>query len=417
MQRVVTRVADIFRHAGAAYRERLAGRLDRARLKIMSAIESCRTQLLGGHLYRCDACQREHPLYNSCRNRHCPTCQGLAARRWLHARAADILPVPYFHIVFTLPHEIAPIASSNRTVVFNLLFRTATETLRTIAADTRHGATRIGGTAVLHTWNQLLLFHPHLHCVVPNAGFDVDSGQWKTGSRTFFAPVKVLASLFRRRFLEELARAHAHGRIQCHGTIAHLANPAQFHAVLATARSKDWNVYAKRPFRNTKQVFRYLSRYTHRIAIGDSRITGFDADTVAFRYRKPTRNGHRKPRYAITTVTAEEFIRRFLLHALPRGLHRIRHFGILANGCRAQTLDIARRALGVAEQDHHTEAGHPPGTTEEESPDHDTRNLIAPRPCPHCSGVLRHVREIPLQRIRVSSRDPPCAEPAQSHSR
>ena len=215
-------------------------------------------------------------------------------------------------------------------------FRTAIETLRTIAADTRHGATRIGGTAVLHTWNQLLLFHPHLHCVVPNAGFDVDSGQWKTGSRTFFAPVKVLASLFRRRFLEELARAHAHGRIQCHGTIAHLANPAQFHAMLATARSKDWNVYAKRPFRNTKQVFRYLSQYTHRIAIGDSRITGFDADNVAFRYRKPTRPGHPKPRYAITTVTAEEFIRRFLLHALPRGLHRIRHFGILANGCRVR---------------------------------------------------------------------------------
>ena len=225
------------------------------------------------------------------------------------------------------------------------------------------------------------------------------------------------ASLFRRRFLEELARAHAHGRIQCHGTIAHLANPAQFHAVLATARSKDWNVYAKRPFRNTKQVFRYLSRYTHRIAIGDSRITGFDADTVAFRYRKPTRPGHKKPRYAISSVTAEEFIRRFLLHALPRGLHRIRHFGTLANGCRAQTLDIARRALGVAEQDHHTEAGRPPGTTEDDSPDHDTPNLTAPRPCPHCSGVLRHVREIPPQRLRVSSRDPPCAEPAQSHSR
>ena len=186
---------------------------------------------------------------------------------------------------------------------------------------------------------------------------------------------------------------------------------------LATARSKDWNVYAKRPFRNTKQVFRYLSRYTHRIAIGDSRITGFDADNVAFRYRKPTRHGHRKPRYAITTVTAEEFIRRFLLHALPRGLHRIRHFGILANGCRAQTLDIARRALGVAEQDHHTDSGHPAGITEDDSPDHDTRNLTAPRPCPHCSGVLRHVREIPLQRLRVSSRDPPCTEPAQFHSR
>ena len=258
-------VAEIFRRAGPAYREHMADRLDAGRLKVMGAIEACRTAVLGGHMYRCDGCGREHPLYNSCRNRHCPSCQGLAANRWSKARAADILPVPYFHVVFTLPVEIAALAFSNRRIVFDILFRTVAETLRTIAADPRHGGMRIGGTAVLHTWNQKLLFHPHLHVVVPNAGFDVDSGEWKTGSGTFLAPVKVLASLFRHRFLEELARAHGRGEIAFHGDIAHLANPGEFQATLAAARGRDWVVYAKRPFRGPQQVFRYLSRYTHRI--------------------------------------------------------------------------------------------------------------------------------------------------------
>ena len=224
MDREHAGVAEIFRRAGGAYRERMAGRLDAARLKVMAAIEACRTAVLGGHMYRCDGCGREHPLYNSCRNRHCPSCQGLAAKRWSEARAADILPVPYFHVVFTLPAEIAAIAFCNRRVVFDILFRTAAETLRTIAEDPRHGGVRIGGTAVLHTWDQKLLFHPHLHVVVPNSGFDAASGEWKTGSDTFLAPVKVIASLFRRRFLEGLARAH--GRIAFHGAIAHLAHPA-----------------------------------------------------------------------------------------------------------------------------------------------------------------------------------------------
>ena len=276
MKRKDAGVADIFRRAGADYRRRLAGQLDAGRLKVMAAIESCRTSVLGGHMYQCDGCRREHPLYNSCRNRHCPSCQGLAARQWLEARAADILPVPYFHVVFSLPKEVSGIAFCNRKVVFNILFRTAAETLRTIAEDDRHGGLRIGGTAVLHTWDQKLGFHPHLHIVVPNAGFDVATGQWKTGSGTFLAPVKVLASLFRRRFLEELTRAHARGKIEFHGGIAHLANPGEFHATLVAARGKNWIVYAKRPFRDAEQVFRYLSRYTHRIAIGDSRIIACD---------------------------------------------------------------------------------------------------------------------------------------------
>ena len=295
MDRQNVGVADIFRRAGLAFRERCKGRIDAARLKVMAAIEACRTAVLGGHIYACEGCGREHPLYNSCRNRHCPSCQGLAANRWSEARAAELLPVPYFHAVFTLPAQIAAIGFGNRRVVFGILFKTVAETLRTIAADPRHGGMRIGGTAVLHTWDQKLRFHPHLHVVVPNAGFDVESGEWKTGSGTFFAPVKVLASFFRRRFLEELALAHGRGELEFHGTVAHLANPGEFHATLAAARSRDWVVYAKRPFRGPGQVFRYLARYTHRIAISDSRITAFDGETVSFRHRKPKVSGTQTP--------------------------------------------------------------------------------------------------------------------------
>ena len=405
MKRKDAGVADIFRRAGADYRRRLAGQLDAGRLKVMAAIESCRTSVLGGHMYQCDGCRREHPLYNSCRNRHCPSCQGLAARQWLEARAADILPVPYFHVVFSLPKEVSGIAFCNRKVVFNILFRTAAETLRTIAEDDRHGGLRIGGTAVLHTWDQKLGFHPHLHIVVPNAGFDVATGQWKTGSGTFLAPVKVLASLFRRRFLEELTRAHARGKIEFHGGIAHLANPGEFHATLVAARGKNWIVYAKRPFRDAEQVFRYLSRYTHRIAIGDSRIIACDGQNVSFRCRKPTSPGQRKPRYGTATITADEFIRRFLLHVLPNGLHRIRHFGILANGSRAKTLEVAREALGVNGLQAHTAVTH-----DGEEDDHRNSGLetgIAPVPCPHCGGELRKIREISRRYDPFSSRDPP----------
>ena len=403
-------VAEVFRHAGGAYRERMAGRLDAGRLKVMGAIEACRTAVLGGHMYRCEGCGREHPLYNSCRNRHCPSCQGLAANRWSEARAADILPVPYFHVVFTLPAEIAAIAFCNRGILFDILFRTAAETLRTIAGDPRHGGVRIGGIAVLHTWDQKLLFHPHLHVVVPNAGFDVGSGEWRTGSGTFLAPVKVLASLFRRRFLEELARAHGKGEIAFHGDIAHLANPGEFQAALAAARRKDWVVYAKRPFRGPEQVFRYLSRYTHRIAISDSRITAFDGRTVSFRHRKPKSSGQRKPRYGTITVSPDEFIRRFLLHVLPDGMHRIRHFGILANGCRAGTLESAREALGAVGC---TLADH--GTVEDlgEEQDRDA-GTAAPVTCPHCGAVLRHVNEIPRQQPSHRTRAPPGARQNQT---
>ena len=408
MERERAGVAEIFRRTGGAYRRRLAGRLDAGRLKVMAAIEACRTAALGGHMYRCDGCGREHPLYNSCRNRHCPLCQGLAANRWREARAADILPVPYFHVVFTLPKEIAAIAFCNRKVVFDILFRSVAETLRTIAADPRYGGVLIGGTAVLHTWDQKLLFHPHLHVVVPNAGFDVDSGEWKTGSSTFLAPVKVLASLFRRRFLEEIARAHGKGKIAFHGDIAHLANPGAFHDTLAAARSKDWVVYAKRPFRGPEQVFRYLSRYTHRIAISDSRIVAFNGERVSFRHRKPARPGERKPRYGTATVGVDEFIRRFLLHVLPEGLHRIRHFGILANGNRARTLERARSALGTrgSTVDDGT-ANKTHQENHERERDEEPKIVTAPGTCPDCGCVLRHVRKIPRQHSPHPPRGPP----------
>ena len=399
-------VAEIFRCAGGAYRERMDGRLDAGRLKVMAAIEACRTAVLGGHMYRCDGCGREHPLYNSCRNRHCPTCQGLAANRWSEARAEDILPVPYFHVVFTLPKEVAAIAFCNRRVAFGILFRTVAETLRTIAADTRHGGLRIGGTAVLHTWDQKLRFHPHLHVVVPNAGFDVASGEWKTGSGTWLAPVKVLASFFRRRFLEEIARAHARGELEFHGSAAHLANPGEFHATLAAARSRNWVVYAKRPFRGPEQVFRYLARYTHRIAISDRRIVAFDGENVTFRHRKPAEPGQNKPRYGTITVSADEFIRRFLLHVLPDGMHRIRYFGILANGCRASTLESAREALGTV--------GCAVPEASVDGAEAEPETSTAPVACPYCGGVLRSVREIPRRHEPRSTRGPPAVRPAHT---
>ena len=386
-------VAEIFRHVAPGYRKRCAGHLSAAQLKAMSAIEVCRTPVLGGHMWHCDGCGHDHPLYNSCHNRRCPTCQGLAALKWSETREHDILPVPYFHIVFTLPREIAQIAFANRKVVFDILFRTTASTLKTIAADPRRSGLHAGGTAVLHTWNQQMLFHPHLHVVIPNAGFDVTTGMWRTGSATFFAPVKVLASLFRRLFLEELEKAHSRGLLVFHGTTARLANHAAFRDVIRKARGKDWVVYAKPPFRGPQQVFRYLSRYTHRIAISNSRILKFDGRTVTFRCRKPGQS--ERPRYGTITVSAEEFIRRFLLHVVPDGMHRIRYFGILANACRTRNLDIARKAMNA------------PADTDDDGDVRKDDPVIAPVPCPHCGATMVIVGVLTPSRRSHASRGPP----------
>lgn len=357
----------------------------------MGAIESCRTAALGGRLFQCGRCGRQHPIQNSCRDRHCPNCQGAAARKWMKRRTCEILPVPYFHLVFTMPREIAGIGLRNRRLLITILFRAAHETVRTIAADPRHGGRRIGGTSVLHTWDQQMRFHPHLHLVVPNAGIDAETGKWTVGSDRFLAPVKVLASLFRRRFLEQLARAGAEGRISFAGGIGHLARPEAFRDAVAAARSKAWVVYAKRPFRGPEQVFAYLSRYTHRVAIGDSRILGFDGEKVRIRCRKPKLPGRRKPRYGTTGMSAETFIDRFLLHVLPSGTQRIRHFGILANNCRAANLRQARDDLGIAKPPL------PERPARTEADDRDDEDA-GPIPCPHCGGVLRALAGLPAEK-------------------
>ncbi len=376
-------VADIFRQAGPAFRARLAGALDAVALKIMDCIERCRTAALGGTVYQCTDCGHVHAVWKSCGNRHCPSCQGAAAHKWMEKQAACVLPVPYFHIVFTLPRPLARIAMQNRKTVFNILFRTAAETLKTISADPRRFGARIGGTAVLHTWNQKMEWHPHLHCLVPNGGFDTATGQWKVGSDSFFAPVKVLASFFRRRVLEELAKAHAGQELEFHGAIAHLACPRAFARVLKQARKVNWNVHARPPFNGPAAVIRYLSRYTHRIAISDARILSLDDDTVTFRCRKPTAKASDRPTYGTMTLSVDQFIRRFLMHRIPTGFHRIRHFGILANSNRARTLEA------VPEADHRETRqaiSDETGTGETASPE-------APA-CPNCGKPSRPVLTI-----------------------
>ena len=311
----------------------------------MSAIEQCRSAALGGHVERCEDCGRSRIAYNSCRNRHCPKCQGAAARDWLAAREADLLPVGYFHLVFTLPGEIAPIAYQNKAAVYGLLFRTAAETLLTIAADPRHLGARIGATAVLHSWGSAMTHHPHVHMIVPGGGISLkpapaEAGgtQWVSCRPGFLLPVRVLSRLFRRLFLTGLADAHAAGRLAFSGEIEGLRHQAAFAAHLAPLRKKNWFVYAKPPFAGPEAVLAYLARYTHRVAISNSRLISLDERGVTFRHKDYRRNG--QERFRTMTLAHDEFIRRFLLHVLPKGFHRIRHYGLLASAtCKA---NIAR---------------------------------------------------------------------------
>ena len=334
-------VADIFRTAGPAYRSGQRGHLALAQLKVMSAIEQCRSSSLGGHVLRCTACEQPQIAYNSCRNRHCPKCQGSAALRWLADRQADLLPVQYFHVVFTLPAPIAAIGYTNKATVYGLLFDIAAEVLRTIAADPKHLGARIGATLVLHTWGSALTHHPHVHGIVPGGGLALDSDRWVACRPGFFLPVRVLSRLFRRRFLQALTQAH--GELRFFGEHAELADPAAFRRWLAPLRRCEWVVYAKRPFAGPEQVLSYLSRYTHRVAISNSRLLAFDDNGVTFRWKDYRAKGRTK--YKTMSLPAGEFIRRFLLHVLPTGLHRIRHYGLLANAHRKQNLALARELL------------------------------------------------------------------------
>jgi Putative transposase/Transposase zinc-binding domain len=335
-------VADIFRQHGSGFR--LTHPLSPEQRRVMRAIEVCRTSVLGGHVDQCDACSYQRVSYNSCRNRHCPKCQSLAKARWLEARLADLLPVEYFHVVFTLPEQLASLALQNKRVVYNILFATAAETLRTIAADPKHLGAEVGFLAVLHTWGQTLRHHPHLHCVVPGGGLSPDGRRWVSYRQGFFLPVNVLARLFRRLFLQALARAHEHHKLTFHGTSAYLTKPLAFHRLLASLRAREWRVYAKPPFGGPEQVLAYLGRYTHRVAISNHRLLKLENGQVTFRWKDYARGS--QP--SLMTLSTDEFIRRFLLHVLPRGFQRLRQFGLLGNRRRRHKLALCRTLLGTA---------------------------------------------------------------------
>jgi len=344
--RASTEVADIFRTAGPAYRLAHAGHLSLHQLKIMSAIEHCRTAAMGGHVEACEDCGHWRIAYNSCRNRHCPKCQGAAARTWLAEREADLLPVGYFHVVFTLPAEVGAIAFQNKALVYDLLFRTASETMQVIAADPKHLGARIGITAVLHTWGSALTHHPHIHMIVPGGGIALDGQRWVSARPAFLLPVRVLGALFRRMFLTRMLALFDSGQLGFFGGMAHLGERRAFLRHLSPVRKKRWVVYAKPPFAGPEAVLAYLSRYTHRVAISNSRILRFDEHGVTFRYKDYRRGG--AERQQVMTLAADEFIRRFLLHDLPKGFHRIRHYGLLASGTRKDSLERARQLLAVA---------------------------------------------------------------------
>jgi hypothetical protein len=379
MARPSLEVAVIFRDFGPAWRDANRGHVSLGQLKVMSAIESCRTAALGGHVARCenDACGHTTIAYNSCRNRHCPKCQAAAARDWLADREAELLPVPYFHVVFTLPAAIADIAYTNKAVVYDLLFKASSETMLTIAADPKHLGARIAITSVLHTWGSAMTHHPHVHMIVPGGGLALDGERWIACKPNFFLPVLVLSKLFRRLMLERLAAAHDAGKLTFFGKHTQLADPKAFAKFLKPLKTTRWFVYAKRPFAGPKAVLGYLSRYTHRVAISNRRLIAADAKSVTFKVKDYRIEG--PGRYTTMTLATAEFIRRFLIHVLPKGLHRIRHYGLLANTGRAENLARMRELLAVAAPAPEAEdktAG------DQASPD----ALI--QPCPCCGGRM-----------------------------
>jgi hypothetical protein len=377
LSRPAVEVADIFRRRGPAWRASHAGHVSLGQLKVMSAIERCRTAALGGHVERCEDCAHRRISYNSCRNRHCPKCQAMAAKEWLADRQAELLPVPYFHVVFTLPGPIAEIAYHNKAVVYDLLLKIAAETLITIAADPKHLGARIGLTAVLHTWGSPLTHHPHAHIIVPGGGLSPDGQHWIACRPRFFLSVGVLSRLFRRLFLESLTAAYQVGRLEFFGDQAALAKPARFKAYVAALRKVEWVVYAKRSFGGPDAVLAYLSRYTHRVAIANSRLVAFDGQRVTFKWKDYRAKAD--ARYKLMTLDADEFIRRFLIHVLPDGFHRIRHYGLFANGNRANSIALARRLLGAPDPARWgADADRADGSQE-----HEEWNI-----CPCCGGRM-----------------------------
>jgi predicted RNA-binding Zn-ribbon protein involved in translation (DUF1610 family) len=343
MSRQALEIADIFRAQGPEWRRAHAGHISLGQLKVMSAIEACRSAALGGHVLHCSSCKHQQIAYNSCRNRHCPKCQGSAAHRWLEARQADLLPVEYYHLVFTLPAPISDLAYSNQSVIYTILFKAAAKTLQTIAADPKHLGARLGLTLVLHTWGSAMTHHPHVHGVVPGGGLSMGGEQWIHCRPGFFLPVRVLSRLFRRLFLERLNEVYQTGDLKFFGEHQSLADATAFADWLKPLKKIDWVVYAKRPFAGPEAVLAYLSRYTHRVAIANSRLLKFNDQGVTFKW-KDYRSKQRF-RHKTMTLKTNEFIRRFLTHVLPSGFHRIRHYGLLANSGRRDNLKRARELL------------------------------------------------------------------------
>jgi hypothetical protein len=370
-------VADIFRDRGPAWRKANAGHVSLGQLKVMSAIESCRTAALGGHVERCEDCAHTQIAYNSCRNRHCPKCQGAAAKQWLAEREADLLPVPYYHVVFTLPAAIADIAYQNKAVIYGLLFKASAETLTTIAADPRHLGARVGITSVLHSWGSAMTHHPHVHMIVPGGGISLDGERWVACRPGFFLPVRVLSRLFRRLFLEKLVTAHDAGRLQFFGNHAALTDAQAFAAYLTPLRNAEWVVYSKRPFGGPQAVLAYLARYTHRVAISNSRLITLGDKGVTFRWKDYRADGHERQK--IMTLATGEFIRRFLSHVLPQGFHRIRHSGLFASGTRADNVARARELLAVPKARNDTAGATCADASEPQTLSH---------PCPCCGGRM-----------------------------
>jgi hypothetical protein len=392
MKRGRPEVADIFRRYGHVYRQHHAGSLSPAQRRVMSAVETCRTAALGGHVETCDRCGHRRIWYNSCRNRHCNSCQSLARAQWIEDRQAELLDTCYFHLVFTIPEPIAEIAFHNKRLVYHILFRAAAETLQLIAADPQHLGAQIGFFAVLHTWGQTLVHHPHVHCVVAGGGLSLDRSRWVACRPGFFLPVRVLSRLFRRLFLKYLDSAFTSNKLRFPSSMLNLHHPDQFARFIAPVRATDWVVYAKKPFAGAKQVLDYLGRYTHRVAISNNRLLAIEDGRIRFRWKDYRNAKHHKT----MTLAAEEFIRRFLIHVLPDGFQRTRYYGFLSNRYRRRKLAECRRLLHMPDSDT-------PDTEPETSPDYRDRyeqlTGTSLRLCPVCRrGRMVHVEDIPADR-------------------
>ena len=386
-------VADIFRDHGAAWRAANAGHISLNQFKVMSAIERCRTAALGGHVARCADCAHEHVAYNSCRNRHCPKCQSGAAKTWLAAREAELLPVRYFHLVFTLPRPIADIAHQNKREIYNLLMRVSADTVIKIAADPKHLGAKVGITSVLHTWGSAMTHHPHVHMIVPGGGLSADGSKLIASRKNFLLSVRVLSRLYRRLILEGVSKLHKAGKLQFFGDHAELDDRAAFDTFLQPLRKIDWVVYAKEPFAGPSAVLAYLSRYTHRIAISNSRLISFDERSVTFRVKDYRLKG--AGRHTTMTLATPEFIRRFLIHVLPRGQHRIRHYGFFGNSNRAANIARIRQLLGAKAPNHQH-------FDDASNDDADKPPRVLALPCPCCGGQLIIVETIePTQHSRA----------------